>query len=152
MSGRAELVVPAPPEATWRVVSDVERIAEWSPECYRIEWLDPAVAPGVGARFRGFNRMWGVRWSTVCTIDEWVPLHRYSYLARHSSGATTRWSYELEVQDATTLVTESFASVDSPGWVLLGDRLFGRPGRLRTGMSATLEGMRAAVTSGRAGA
>ena len=48
--GEVDIHVNAPPEAVWRVVADLDRMGEWSPECYRVEWLDGAHSPATPGR------------------------------------------------------------------------------------------------------
>ena len=48
---RAEIDIAAPPEAVWDLISDVTRMGDWSPECYRCTWLDGGTGPRAGARF-----------------------------------------------------------------------------------------------------
>jgi len=38
----ASVVIEAPPEAVWSVISDVTRVGEWSGECRRGEWIGPS--------------------------------------------------------------------------------------------------------------
>lgn len=121
----------------WGALTDVTRMGEWSPECTGCTWITDGPV-GVGAQFRGFNRWGPLRWSTTCTIDVFDVDRCFAYFARHSSGATTRWTYDLRSRDTGTTVTESFASVDSPTAVLVADRLARRPGRLRRNMTTTL--------------
>jgi hypothetical protein len=49
-------------------ITDVTRMGEWSPECYRCVWLDGATAAYVGARFRGYNKLGRFRWATTAVI------------------------------------------------------------------------------------
>jgi len=79
-----------------------------------------------------------LRWSTTCTIEVFEIDSCFAYSARHSSGATTRWTYRLGSNEAGTTVTEAFESVNSPVAVLALDRLVGRPRRLLRHMDATL--------------
>jgi hypothetical protein len=64
-SGQVEVVVHAPVEAVWEVLSDVTRVGEWSHECRSAEWLGGARAAAPGVRFRGRNKTGRVRWSRV---------------------------------------------------------------------------------------
>ncbi len=66
----ASVVVGAPPAKVWSMVAEVTRMGEWSPVCHRCEWVGEPAAPEVGARFRGHNRMNGVRWSRECVVTE----------------------------------------------------------------------------------
>ncbi|MGB8503197.1 SRPBCC family protein, partial [Mycobacterium sp.] len=56
-TGSANVHIDAPPLAVYRLVSDITRMGQWSPECYRCEWLDGATGATVDARFRGHNRL-----------------------------------------------------------------------------------------------
>ncbi len=137
LSGSVTAHSTAAAQDIWDALTDVTRMGEWSPECTGCRWIgDDHI--GVGAQFRGFNRWGPLRWSTTCTIDVFDVDRRFAYSARHSSGATTRWTYELRSHQAGTTVTESFESVDSPTAVLIADRLARRPGRLHRHMNATL--------------
>lgn len=49
--------------------TDITRMGEWSPECYRCEWLDGATEATPGARFRGYNRIRGYRWQRTVIVD-----------------------------------------------------------------------------------
>jgi uncharacterized protein YndB with AHSA1/START domain len=67
--GRASIDIAAPPEAVFDLIADVTRMGEWSPECYRCEWLDGASVAGAGARFRGYNRRGRYGWKRTAVID-----------------------------------------------------------------------------------
>ena len=56
LQGRAQALILAPPSSVFRLVSDITRMGEWSPECRRCEWLDDVASASVGARFRGYNQ------------------------------------------------------------------------------------------------
>jgi len=61
----ADIVIQAPPQAIWSIVSDVTRVGEWSGECRGCLWESPGNHAEVGARFRGRNRRGSMRWSRV---------------------------------------------------------------------------------------
>jgi uncharacterized protein YndB with AHSA1/START domain len=46
-----ERTIAASPDALWKMVSDVTRMGEWSPENTGGEWLKGATGPAVGAKF-----------------------------------------------------------------------------------------------------
>lgn len=60
------VIVRATPDEVYDVVSDVTRTGEWSPQCFRCEWL--SAERGVGARFTGHNRTATREWSTTSTV------------------------------------------------------------------------------------
>ncbi len=135
------VVFPESVDTVWRVVSDVERIGEWSPECVGIAWIDPATGPAVGARFVGRNKMGLLRWRTTCTVVDWQPQRRFSYDARHATGAVTRWTFDLAPAGSEVAVTQTYQTLGSPGYVIAVDRLTRRPTLLRLGMQETLAAM-----------
>ena len=75
-TGHVDIVVDAPIDAVWNVVTDVTRVGEWSHECRRVEWLDGATEAAPGVRFRGTNKAGPWTWSRineVLVVDE--PTH-----------------------------------------------------------------------------
>ncbi|WP_183407895.1 SRPBCC family protein [Nocardioides marmoriginsengisoli] len=144
--GQVSLTFPFRSDVVWRRVADLERIGEWSPECTGITWVAPATGPAPGARFVGRNRIGPIRWRTTCTLTAWEPERLLAYDARHVTGAVTRWTFELTERGDTTVVTQRFATVDSPWFMMLGDRVAGRPRRLLSGMEATLRAMRDSIS------
>lgn len=140
--GEVSVTFPHPVERVWPVISDLARIGEWSPECRGVVWLDGASGPGPGARFVGRNRWGPVRWRTTCTVVRWEPGRALAYDARHVTGACTRWTFELTPDGAGAVVTQRFATQDSPAFMMVADRLARRPSRLRVAMSRTLRAMR----------
>lgn len=51
------------------LLANLERMVEWSPECYRVAREDGAGSPAVpGARFRGWNRYGRMKWSVACQV------------------------------------------------------------------------------------
>jgi len=52
MRGSVTVYMAAPADRVWDLVSDVTRVGEFSSETFEAEWLGPATAPAVGARFR----------------------------------------------------------------------------------------------------
>lgn len=88
-----EVAVPA--ERMWDLVTDVERIGEWSPEVFAAEWLERS-GPRPGARSLGRNRPPGGDVTCVVTEAErpgvfaWVVLTQaMDRIARARSGGTS---------------------------------------------------------------
>lgn len=102
----ASIHVDATPEQVWDVVSDLDRLSEWSPECYRVRWVGSPKGPVVGARFLGFNRSGWKRWFTRNIVEEAEPGVVFAWLTRDNK---TRWTYRLAPDGGGTLVTESRA-------------------------------------------
>ena len=91
---RAEAVVAAPPEAVWRVLSDVRRMPELSTELVRMVALKPGgLRPGQW--YVGLNRRKAVVWPTRNVVAEVEPARRLVWDTT-SSGA--RWVWELAAE------------------------------------------------------
>lgn len=113
-------LVAAPPELLYRLVSDVRRVGEWSPECRAAGWLDGATGPVTGARFRGVNR-WGVnRWARVCEVTAARPGAEFAFrtVPTRTKNDSTLWRFTFEPADGGTLVTESYEILRAlPRWI-----------------------------------
>jgi uncharacterized protein YndB with AHSA1/START domain len=145
MNGSVTVHIDAPPERVWELVSDVTRIGDFSPETFEAQWLDGALGPAVGARFRGHvkRNQWGwlpAYWTT-CTVVASEPGKEFAF---EVAGGTNTWRYHLEPSGAGTDVTESFQLKDNLGlklyWTLLG---WSRGRTNANGMRATLERIKA---------
>ena len=145
--------IDAPPERVWGLVTDVTRMGEWSPECYRCEWIGGGERTEPGARFKGYNRSGVIRWSNVSEI---VTADRGRELAWIMGGTEKRyslWRYTFEASSDGTLVTESFQSLRHTllgrlaAVPLGGDRR--REVALRAGIEATLKRLKRAAESPR---
>lgn len=144
-------VVDAPPDEVWRVVADVTRIPEWSPVCRRVEWVDGATTAVVGARFRGLNRLNGVRWSRECVVTEASPGAVLGFSTLFKGQESTRWRYRLEpVDGGRTRVSEAYEVVLVPPWLRLLRRLPGVVAKgerdTRWNIATSLERLGAVVT------
>lgn len=99
----------------YSLVSDVTRMGSWSPENIGGRWLDGATGPAVGARFRGSNRRGWRRWSTTCTVVAAEPGRQFAFDVEVDVVPAARWSYELEPEGDTTMVTERWTD-HRPAW------------------------------------
>jgi len=107
--GQVQLHVNAPPETVWAIVADLDRMGEWSPECYRVEWLDGAASPArVGARFKGWNRYGRMRWSVTCEVKRADPGRELAWSTIERDRELVRWTYRFEPAGRGTDLTESF--------------------------------------------
>src|SRR5689334_10799481 len=96
-SGSVQTHINAPPERVWDLLAKVERMGEWSPECYRVEWLDGAASPATeGARFKGWNKFGWMRWSMTCEVKTAQPAQELSWSTVQGGRELTSWTYRLE--------------------------------------------------------
>lgn len=137
--------VDATPEDVWRVVSDVTRMGEWSPECRKVVLLGGGQVE-VGSRMVGINRRGVVVWPTLSTVVRLEPGRALAWRTRES-GAT--WTYELEPQDAGTTLTgrrelDGYSLLTRVGGPLIGGAA-GHDEELAAGMRTTLRRIKAAI-------
>jgi hypothetical protein len=119
--GHGSIDIAAHPDLVYDLIADVTRMGEWSPECYRCEWLDGASAAAAGARFRGFNRLGRLRWQRTVVVDTADRGREFSFSTVNDGAGRveTRWRYTMEPSPSGTVLTESFQFL----WCSLPNRL-----------------------------
>lgn len=107
--GEVRTHIDAPPDRAWTFVANLDRMGEWSPECYRVTWLDGATSPAKpGARFRGHNKWGPVRWAMTCEVKTAERGHEISWSTVQRGRDLVTWRYLFEPEGSGTQVTESF--------------------------------------------
>lgn len=94
----ASIDIAAPPSTVYRLVSDITRMGEWSPEATGGEWRDGATG-AVGDWFDGHNRAGEREWSRPCQVAEAEPGRAFTFAVLGIEADCTWWSYELEPLD-----------------------------------------------------
>ncbi|WP_030268006.1 SRPBCC family protein [Streptomyces sp. NRRL B-24484] len=161
---RGEVEVGAAPARVWELVTDIGLPARLSPELHRVGWLGGAGEPALGARFEGFNRHpVAGDWRTVSQIVEfdaervfgWAVLDadgRYGEAADDPADRMATWRFELAPEGDGTRLRHSVRigpgrSGISPWIDRMPEReeqlVAGRLDELRTGIEATLAGVKA---------
>jgi uncharacterized protein YndB with AHSA1/START domain len=142
----ATVQMNASPEEVWKVVSDLARMPEFSPELRKAFVVG---RPGVGANIIGINRRKAVVWPTTSKVVRWEPGQAVAWKTRES-GAT--WVYELEATATGTAVTgRRVLPKFTIGTALLGPVIGGAQGHdaeLAEGIRTTLERIRETVEAG----
>jgi hypothetical protein len=145
--GQESIQIAAATGTVYDVISDVTRMGEWSPECYRCEWLDGASTAQVGARFRGYNRLGRFRWQTTAVITAAQRGLEFAFTVVHhgTEREETAWRYRFEPSNGGTLLTESFEFL----WCPLGNRVVElfvpRGSQVNRGIHQTLQRIAAAA-------
>ena len=96
----ASVEVAAPPAQVWALVSDLPRLAEWSPQVVRSLKRSPGPV-ALGTRFLNVNRRGLLVWPTRSKVVHFEP-HRH--LAFRVKENYTVWSFTLEPAGAGTRV------------------------------------------------
>jgi uncharacterized protein YndB with AHSA1/START domain len=142
------ILIDAPVDAVYRLVSDPIRMAEWSPECARCRWVGDARDSLVGARFRGTSRNGRRRWTTTSTITDMRDGELFAWEVTYFGQAVARWEYRVEQTGEGARLTE--AVDDRRGWLLrcVSPLITGSPDRARRNadtMVSTLEAIKASA-------
>lgn len=109
--------IRAAPGVVWGLVSDVTNMGQWSPICRRCEWIDGAIRPAVGARFRGHSRRYVFRWSRECVVTASEPGRTFAFTTFFKGRESVHWLYKFEASESGTEVIESYDKRLEPLWV-----------------------------------
>lgn len=153
-----EVDIHATPVTVWGLVSDISVPARFSDELHGAEWLDDVVAPAVGARFVGHNRIEGVlEWTTECTVTECDAPRRFAWSVLEPELPGARWRFELQPIGRTVRLRQSV--ILGPGLSGTGAMIRKRPERepaildrrlaqLKDSMQATVDGIKRLAEAG----
>lgn len=151
-TGSAQVRVDCPAGVAWDLISDVTRIPEWSPECFRVRWQGSSTEAKLGAKFRGWNRNRAALWATTCRIDQLSPPHRLAFTVV-TAGEYTRWAWTVDAngEDQCT-ITQSWTMLrELPLPAVAFERLLmgvaDRRASLQQNIERGLEGVKAALES-----
>ncbi len=136
--------IDAPPARIWAMVSDVRRMAEWSPQVVSTRVADGA-EPGDGVAFTNRNEYGEMAWITHARIVRFAPEREIAFRIEEN---WTVWSFALSADGAGTLLTQrrdtpdgiSDLSLELTEGFLGGVEPFTQT--LREGMRQTLEAIK----------
>ena len=98
----ASIDVAAPPAAVWAMVSDIERMASWSPQVVRTKVKGGGVQQGT--RFANLNRQGLLLWPTNGKVVRFDPHRDFAFRIAENR---TIWSFELEpIPNGGTRITQ----------------------------------------------
>jgi Polyketide cyclase / dehydrase and lipid transport len=138
-AGQASIHIDAPADTVYGLISDLPRTGEWSPECYRCEWVSGNDSDE-GAEFKGYNRVGPMRWTAKGRVTAAVHGREFAFVTLHRGRREeTRWRYLLDARDGGTDVTESYEFIWAPWYIRVADVFLPRDRQLRAGMRTTLE-------------
>ena len=153
--GEVRAHIAAPPQKVWALLANLDQMSQWSPECYRVQWLDGASSPATpGARFKGWNRFGWMRWTMTCQVKAAEPGRELAFSTIQKDRELVRWRYLLEPANGGTDLIESFQVIWLPFTARLGEDVLmrDRDRRREEAMRTTLnrikdvaEGARTAV-------
>ena len=98
---QAQIDIDAPVATVWNLISDFNRMPEWSPQCRRMKARGPLRA---GTKTINLNRRGMLFWPTTSVLTEVTPEKKLAFVVNENG---TEWSYELEPTATGTRVTET---------------------------------------------
>ena len=121
----AEVVIDAPPDVVWALVSDIALPVRFSTELQSVEWLDGATTAAPGARFAGRSQHAAAgEWETTCVVVQFLPPRVFEWAVGDPDFPAASWRFTLNPEgDRTRLVQ----------WMRIG------PGR--SGINPAIEAM-----------
>lgn len=119
--------IAASPETVFKLVTDLPRMGEWSPEATGGEWVG-GDGPAVGVKFKGKNAHGDKKWSAVSKVTDVTPARRFAFANVIGPITISEWCYEINPVDggAACELTES--------WKLNQKTLIGLVGKFLTGV------------------
>ena len=132
------ITVGVSPTGAYQAVSDVRRMARWSPECFAV--LVWSRKDGQPARFVGLNRRGPWVWFTTCHVVAARPGEGFAFDVTTFGMPVARWSYRMTAAGGGTEVTESWWDQRGRGAHALGRVFTGKVANNRA--EANREGMR----------
>jgi uncharacterized protein YndB with AHSA1/START domain len=118
-----DVLVSAPTERVWALVSDIELPARFSSEFLGARWID--AEPGVGARFAGRNHHDALgEWETTCVVARYEPLRAFEWAVGDPDNPGASWWFELAEERGRTRLLQGM-----------------RMGPARSGLSLAIDAM-----------
>ena len=100
-TAEVEVVIDAPVERVWALVTDIDLPARFSPEFVGGAWLDEG--PALAARFVGRNRHEALgEWETTSWVNRYEPLRSFGWAVSDPDEPSSTWWFELE-EDETVV-------------------------------------------------
>ncbi|GDY30668.1 SRPBCC family protein [Gandjariella thermophila] len=156
-----DVLIDAPTEAVWELVTDMSLPSRFSGEFQGAEWLDGATGPAVGARFVGTNEHPAIgTWQTTSTIVEYQPGRCLEYAVQDPAQPAARWRITLEPEGDRTRLRQWMRI--GPGPSPLRSAIEAAPEKearildrrmseLRRNMTATVRGIKELAEAARGG-
>jgi uncharacterized protein YndB with AHSA1/START domain len=91
-----DVLIDAPPEAVWELVSDIELPVRFSSELQRVEWIDGGQGACLGARFVGYNHHPAIGdWQTTSTVSDYEPGRVFGWAVGDPADPSATWRFTL---------------------------------------------------------
>jgi uncharacterized protein YndB with AHSA1/START domain len=145
-----DVVVDAPIERVWALITDINLPAHFSTEFEGAEWLDDG--PALGARFRGRNRHPASgAWETTSVVTRCDEPTTFEWAVGDADHPSAKWRFELAPEGDAVRLTQwcqigPAPSGLTPAILAMPDKeeriVARRMEEFRTNMRATVEGIK----------
>lgn len=138
--------VAAPPERVWQLVTDLPRMASWSPEVAKTIVRGGPV--GLGTRALNINRRGWRVWPTRAKVVRFEPHTEFAFRIKDNK---TIWSFALEPTETGTRLTQrreapdGLTAISARGLKLMFGGIESYQALAREGMKQTLARIKADV-------
>ena len=96
-TAHAEVLIDAPLDRVWKLVTDINLPAQFSNELRGATWIDDG--PAMGARFAGRNWHQAMgEWETVSIVNRFEPMWEFGWCVTDVDEPSSTWWFELEQQ------------------------------------------------------
>jgi hypothetical protein len=94
-----DVVIDAPIERVWSLVTDINSPARFSSELIEAQWLDGANEPALGARFVGHSRHpHAGEWQTTCFVTRYEPMRSFGWAVGDPKYPSAIWRFDLQAE------------------------------------------------------
>ena len=144
----ASIEIAVPPARAWELVSDLRRMAEWSPQVDSTRLSTGHSELGLGTRLTNRNVQGELAWITHAEVVRFVPGREIAFRIEENWAT---WSFTVSPTAGGTLLTQRREAPDglSPSSVQAQETWLGGQATftatLRAGMRETLEAIRRAL-------
>ena len=106
------VLIDAPPEKVWALVSDPMTPARFENELVKAEWENAPNGAELGATFRGFNHHpdLGWSWEVVCVINRYEEGRLFGWSAGDVESAAAQWSGSITTRPPTHVLAAEHVS------------------------------------------
>jgi hypothetical protein len=114
-STEADVLIEAPVERIWALVSDIGMPTRFSDELQEAEWLGDATGPTLGAHFVGRSHHPAVgNWETTCVITVCEPGRAFAWAVGDPDDPSATWRFDLEPEDGGVRLRQSMRMGPAP--------------------------------------
>lgn len=108
-----DVLVAAPIERVWALVSDIELPARFSTEFLGARWIDDE--PQVGARFAGRNHHDAIgEWETTSYVARYEPRRAFEWAVTDLDNPSASWWFELAEEPGGTRLRQGMRMGPAP--------------------------------------